>query len=121
MSKDGSADKARIQLSERLRALASAAHPQLRAECRRIADGDEFALTPAELRPIERAVAQVRRASGAARIVARTLLTELGAPPGVELIRSASRAPKWPPGFVDDPPPQREGRPEGLGVPIIWQ
>jgi 4'-phosphopantetheinyl transferase EntD len=100
VSKDGSADKARIQLSERLRALASAAHPQLRAECRRIADGDEFALTPAELRPIERAVAQVRRASGAARIVARTLLTELGAPPGVELIRSASRAPKWPPGFV---------------------
>jgi 4'-phosphopantetheinyl transferase EntD len=88
------------QLSERLGALAGAAHPQLRAACRRIAVGDEFALTPAELRPMNRAIASVRRASGAARIVAKALLAELGAPPPVELPRSASRAPQWPPGFV---------------------
>ena len=88
------------ELSERLRSLASAAHPALRVACRRIALGDEFALTPAELRPMERAVASVRRASGAARIAAKGLLAELGAPPGVELPRSASRAPRWPPGFV---------------------
>jgi len=96
----GSIGGVRLQLSERLRALASAAHPQLRAECREIAVGDEFALTPAELRPMERAIAAVRRASGAARIVAKALLAELGAPPEVELPRSGSRAPKWPPGFV---------------------
>ncbi len=88
------------QLPERLDILASAAHPQLRAACRKIAVGDEFALTPAELRPMERAIASVRRASGAARIVAKALLAELGAPPAVELPRSASRAPRWPPGFV---------------------
>ena len=49
---------------------------------------------------MDRAIASVRRASGAARIVARALLAELGAPPAVELPRSASRAPQWPPGFV---------------------
>jgi 4'-phosphopantetheinyl transferase EntD len=49
---------------------------------------------------MERAIASVRRASGAARIVAKALLAELGAPPAVELPRSASRAPLWPPGFV---------------------
>ena len=49
---------------------------------------------------MERAVTAVRRASGAARIVAKALLAELGAPPEVELPRSASRAPPWPPGFV---------------------
>ena len=93
-------DEVRLQFSERLRALASVAHPQLRAACRKIAVGDEFALTPEELRPMERAIAPVRRASGAARIVAKTLLAELGAPPEVELPRLASRAPRWPPGFV---------------------
>jgi len=87
-------------LSERLDVLASGAHPQLRAACREITAGDEFALTPAELLPMGRAVVSVRRASGAARIVAKTLLAKLGAPPGVELPRSASRAPQWPPGFV---------------------
>ena len=87
-------------LSERLDALASAAHPQLRAACRKITAGDELALTPAELRPMGRSIDSVRRASGAARIVARTLLAKLGASPGVELPRSASRAPHWPPGFV---------------------
>jgi 4'-phosphopantetheinyl transferase EntD len=87
-------------LSKRLDVLASAAHPQLRAACREITAGDEFALTPAELLPMDRAISSVRRASGAARIVAKTLLANLGAPPGVELSRSASRAPHWPPGFV---------------------
>jgi 4'-phosphopantetheinyl transferase EntD len=87
-------------LSERLDVLARAAHPELRAACRRIAAGDELALTPAELRPLERAVVSVRRASGAARIVAKALLAELGASAGVELTRSASRAPTWPNGFV---------------------
>jgi 4'-phosphopantetheinyl transferase EntD len=80
--------------------LARAAHPLLRAACRKIATGDELALTPAELHPLERSIVSVRRASGAARIVGKTLLAELGASAGVELPRSASRAPIWPPGFV---------------------
>jgi 4'-phosphopantetheinyl transferase EntD len=87
-------------LSQRLDILTSAAHPQLRAACREIAVGDEFALTSAEFLPVSRAIVSVRRASGAARIVAKALLAKLGAPPGVELPRSASRAPQWPPGFV---------------------
>ena len=87
-------------LSERLDVLARTAHPELRAACRKIAAGDELALTPAELRPLERSIVSVRRASGAARIVAKTLLAELGASAGVELPRSASCAPLWPPGFL---------------------
>jgi 4'-phosphopantetheinyl transferase EntD len=100
VSHNESRGEARSQLSKLLDSLARAAHPQLRAACRKIAIGDEFALTPAELRPMDRAVASVRRASGAARIVAKALLAELGAQPGVELPRSGSRAPRWPPGFV---------------------
>ncbi len=78
--------------------LARAAHPELLAGAREIAAGDEFALTAAELQP--RAIASVSRASGAARIVARALLAKLGASPDVELPRTASRAPRWPAGFV---------------------
>jgi len=100
VSNDESGCKTSMQLSERLDALAQVAHPGLLAACRRIAVGDELALTPAELRPLERSIDKVRRASGAARIVARTLLAKLGASPGVELPRSASRAPAWPAGFV---------------------
>jgi 4'-phosphopantetheinyl transferase EntD len=87
-------------LSERLNILAGAAHPELHAACREIMVGDEFTLTPAELRPMDRAIASVRRASGAARIVAKSLLAQLGGSPAVELPRSASGAPLWPPGFV---------------------
>ena len=38
--------------------------------------------------------------SRSARIVARALLAKLGASPESELPRSASSAPRWPPGFV---------------------
>jgi 4'-phosphopantetheinyl transferase EntD len=100
MTRGDSIGGVRLHLSDRLGALARAAHPELRAACRKIADGDELALTPAELHPMGRAVASVRRASGAARIVARTLLAELGASPAVELPRTISGAPRWPPGFV---------------------
>jgi 4'-phosphopantetheinyl transferase EntD len=97
---DESIGAVRSPLSERLAVLARAAHPGLRAACRKITAGDELALTPAELRPLDRSIDSVRRASGAARIVAKTLLAEFGVSAGVELPRSASRAPIWPPGFV---------------------
>jgi 4'-phosphopantetheinyl transferase EntD len=100
MSYDGSSGGVSSGLSDRLSILAVEAHPLLRAACREITVGDEFALAPTEHRPMECSVASVRRASGAARIIARTLLATLGASPAVELPRSASGAPRWPPGFV---------------------
>jgi 4'-phosphopantetheinyl transferase EntD len=100
VTRDEAGGAVQSDLSARLEMLARAAHPELRAGAREIAVGDELALTAAELRPMDRAVASVRRASGAARIVARALLAKLGASPESELPRSASGAPRWPPGFV---------------------
>jgi 4'-phosphopantetheinyl transferase EntD len=86
-------------LERALASLASRAHGDLRAGCRAIAPGDEHALTPSEAAPLARAIVPVRRASGAARIVARRLLGGLGLP-AVELPRLASGAPAWPAGHV---------------------
>jgi 4'-phosphopantetheinyl transferase EntD len=88
------------ELSRQLLNLAQQAHPELLAECRSIAAGDEFALTDAEITSIGNAVVSVRRASGAARLVAKELLSKLGSPPNLDLSKSASGAPRWPQGFV---------------------
>jgi 4'-phosphopantetheinyl transferase EntD len=65
---------------------------------RRIRPGDEAAFAgPGLGRP---ASLTRRRASGAARIVARELLRELGADPAAPLLRSPSGAPTWPAGFI---------------------
>ncbi|MFZ0457673.1 MAG: 4'-phosphopantetheinyl transferase superfamily protein [Rhodoplanes sp.] len=66
---------------------------------RLISPGDEDALTPEELRGISGSVVERRRASGAARIVARQLLRELGYPES-PLPRAASGAPIWPVGVT---------------------
>ena len=66
---------------------------------RLISPGDEDALTPEELRGISGSVVERRRASGAARIVARQLLRELGYPES-PLPRTASGAPIWPVGVT---------------------
>jgi 4'-phosphopantetheinyl transferase EntD len=87
------------ELSARLTELARAAHSALLTGCRAIAPGDEFALTKSEMAPIANSVVSVRRASGSARIVARALLSQLGSPL-VEVPRSGSGAPSWPPKFV---------------------
>lgn len=87
-------------LARALGLLAERAHPELRAGCRAIAPGDELGLTAAEAAPLARAVVPVRRASGAARIVARQLLAALGAGAAVELPRLASGAPAWPAGYA---------------------
>jgi 4'-phosphopantetheinyl transferase EntD len=63
---------------------------------RLIAPGDELALLPEELAPLAGSVDKVRRASGAARIVARDLMTRFGATQQ-PVIKSASGAPLWPP------------------------
>ena len=62
---------------------------------RRIADGDERAFAPTSPEPLA-----LRRASGAARIVARALLGEWGADAETPLARTPARYPLWPQGFV---------------------
>jgi 4'-phosphopantetheinyl transferase EntD len=66
---------------------------------RLIALGDEHALMPEELPAFASSVVGVRRASGAARIVARQLLEGFGYADCV-LPRSPSGAPIWPAGIV---------------------
>ncbi|RAI44661.1 hypothetical protein CH341_07890 [Rhodoplanes roseus] len=62
---------------------------------RLIAPGDEAALLDAEASSIVSSIVAVRRASGAARVVARELLAGLGHA-GCALPRTASGAPDWP-------------------------
>ena len=64
-----------------------------------ISDGDELCLLPEELDAFATSVLKVRRASGAARIVARELLSDLGHSHQA-IPKSASGAPIWPSGIV---------------------
>jgi len=66
---------------------------------RLISAGDEDALLPDEAAPLAASIVKVRRASGAARIVARDLLARLGYA-GCALPKAASGAPIWPAGIV---------------------
>jgi 4'-phosphopantetheinyl transferase EntD len=66
---------------------------------RLIAPGDEAALLDEEARSIVSKVVAVRRASGAARLVARDLLGRLGHP-ACPVPKVASGAPAWPPDVV---------------------
>jgi 4'-phosphopantetheinyl transferase EntD len=66
---------------------------------RLISPGDENALLPDETPAFASSVAKVRRASGAARIVARQLLKRLGQPE-CALPRGSGGAPTWPPGVI---------------------
>jgi 4'-phosphopantetheinyl transferase EntD len=66
---------------------------------RLISPGDEDALWPEEIPAFALSVAKVRRASGAARIVARQLLKRLGQPE-CALPRASGGAPIWPAGVV---------------------
>jgi 4'-phosphopantetheinyl transferase EntD len=64
-----------------------------------ISPGDEHALMPEEAPAFAASVVQVRRASGAARIVARQLLARLGHA-GCAVPKASSGAPGWPAGVV---------------------
>ena len=66
---------------------------------RRIRSCDERAAPPSTTKE-GAATIERRRASGAARIVARRLLAELGSDPEAELARGPSHAAVWPPGIV---------------------
>jgi 4'-phosphopantetheinyl transferase EntD len=80
-------------------ALASIAIPGIACGHRIIADGDEDALLAPERAAFAGSVVKVRRASGAARIVARELMEQLGYP-AQAVPRSGAGAPTWPAGLV---------------------
>jgi 4'-phosphopantetheinyl transferase EntD len=80
-------------------AIAALDVPAIMIAHRLILPGDEDALLPNEARAFASSVVGVRRASGAARLVARELLARLGIS-DCELPKSASGAPNWPPGVV---------------------
>jgi 4'-phosphopantetheinyl transferase EntD len=67
--------------------------------CRAIRDGDDEALRPGECPDLAGAVVAVRRASGAARIVARRLIARLGCE-DADLPREVGLAPRWPSGIL---------------------
>ena len=79
--------------------LAALAVPGLLIGHRLISPGDENALLAREAVSITSPVVAVRRASGAARIVARALLTQLGYSRAA-IPKDSSGAPVWPVGIV---------------------
>jgi 4'-phosphopantetheinyl transferase EntD len=79
--------------------LKSWSRPDLLVGCRDIAIGDEFELAPGEIASLHTAKVEARRASAAARIVARELIAQLGTQ-DVVLPRSGAGPVVWPAGFV---------------------
>jgi len=80
-------------------ALDALSFPGIMIGHRLILEGDERALMPQEACAFASSVVKVRRASGAARIVARQLLARLGHV-GCALPKASSGAPIWPPGVT---------------------
>jgi 4'-phosphopantetheinyl transferase EntD len=80
-------------------AIGSIGVPGLAVGHRLISPGDEHALMPEEAPALAASVLKVRRASGAARIVARQLLAPLGFAQ-CAVPKAASGAPIWPAGVV---------------------
>ena len=81
------------------RSIDAMAVPGILIDHRLIAIGDESALLPEEFRAYASSVIKVRRASGAARIVARELFLRLGHAQRA-IPKSASGMPIWPNGIV---------------------
>jgi 4'-phosphopantetheinyl transferase EntD len=73
--------------------------PRVLIDHRVIASGDESALWPEEFGAFAASLIKVQRASGAARIVARDLMSKLGQTRQA-IKKSASGAPIWPNGVV---------------------
>jgi 4'-phosphopantetheinyl transferase EntD len=74
------------------------AEPSILIGHRFIACGDEYALRPEEAAHFQNAVPKVRRQSGAARIVARELLSRLGCE-NAAIAKTSFGAPVWPQGI----------------------
>jgi 4'-phosphopantetheinyl transferase EntD len=100
MSRDAHKADTSVAVDPLLRdAIASLAPPGLLIGHRLISPGDENALLDAEAASIASRIMAVRRASGAARVVARELLGQLGYAASA-LPRGASGEPMWPAGIV---------------------
>jgi 4'-phosphopantetheinyl transferase EntD len=80
-------------------AIDTLAFPGVAVGHRLISPGDEHALLKEEVPALAASVVKVRRASGAARIVARQLLTQLGHA-NCALPKGPAGAPVWPAGIV---------------------
>jgi 4'-phosphopantetheinyl transferase EntD len=80
-------------------AIDTLAFPGVAVGHRLISPGDEHALLKEEIPALAASVVKVRRASGAARIVARQLLTQLGYA-NCALPKGPAGAPVWPAGIV---------------------
>jgi 4'-phosphopantetheinyl transferase EntD len=85
--------------SQLARAIEAMSVPGILVDHRLIAVGDELALLPAEVAAFAGSVLKVRRASGAARIVARMLLSRFGREP-YAIPKSTAGMPVWPNGIV---------------------
>ncbi len=81
------------------RAIETMSVPGILVDHRLIAEGDELALLPTEMAAFAGSVLKVRRASGGARIVARTLLSRFGYAP-CAIPKSTAGMPVWPEGIV---------------------
>jgi 4'-phosphopantetheinyl transferase EntD len=81
------------------KALRTLTPPGVLVDHRLISPGDEHALLAAEADAFRRSALQVRRASGAARIVARTLIERLGHK-STALPKSPAGSPIWPEGVL---------------------
>jgi 4'-phosphopantetheinyl transferase EntD len=81
------------------RAIDAIAVPGILVDHRLITSGDELALLPDEMAAFAGSVIKVRRASGAARIVARELLSRFGQAPQA-IPKSTAGMPVWPDGIV---------------------
>jgi 4'-phosphopantetheinyl transferase EntD len=80
-------------------AIDTLAFPGVTVGYRLISPGDEHALLKEEAPAFAASVVKVRRATGAARIVARQLLTQLGHP-DCALPKGPAGAPMWPAGII---------------------
>ena len=81
------------------RAVLSLSSPAVLVGARAILSGDELALLPGEANSIAAKLAHARRASGAARIVARGLMAKFGIAE-CPIVKSSSGAPIWPSGIL---------------------
>ena len=82
-----------------LAAMVAMAPSGVRIGCRTISEGDENHLLPVEACSIPSRQPPMRRASGAARWIARGLLTDMGLN-DVAVLRASSGAPVWPQGIT---------------------
>ena len=91
--------KGASQSAQLLAAMVAMAPTGVRIGSRAIREGDENHLLPQEARSIPSRQPLMRRASGAARWIARGLLADMGLN-GVAVLRASSGAPVWPPGII---------------------